>query len=96
MVNSAIVGVVMGLACALFPTGWSHPTIAKVCNSSSYDSALCEVGKSYMLACITACGSVLMAALAFILAYRQVTLLPWTDGEISCFIHYPYHYSLSL
>lgn len=76
-----VLGVVMGLACAMFPTGWDNPTVAKVCRSSSYDSASCGIGKSYVLAGITACDSVVMAVLAFILAYRQVTLLPWTEGK---------------
>lgn len=69
----------MGLACALFPTGWGSSEISKVCASSSYDSGLCGIGKSYVLAGITASDSVVMAVLAFILAYRQVTLLPWTE-----------------
>lgn len=71
----------MGLACALFPTGWGSQTIAKVCQSSSYDPGLCNVGNSFLLAGISGCDSVVMAILAFILAYRQVTLLPWAkDG----------------
>ena len=72
----------MGLACTIFPTGWGSSTITNVCKSSSYDSALCGIGKSYVLAGITACDSVVMAVLAFILAYRQVTLLPWTEGNL--------------
>lgn len=69
----------MGGACAMFPTGWTSSTITEVCKSSSFDSGVCTIGKSYVLAGVTACDAVVMAVLAFILAYRQVTLLPWTD-----------------
>lgn len=64
----------------MFPTGWASSTISSVCKSSSFDSGVCTIGKSYVLAGVAACDAVVMAVLAFILAYRQVTLLPWTEG----------------
>ena len=79
-------GIVMGMACAMFPTSWGNDAITQVCKSSSYDSGSCGIGKSYVLAGITACDSVVMAVLAFILAYRQVTLLPWTEGLSYLFV----------
>lgn len=71
----------IGMAGAMFPTGWGSSTIASVCKSSSFNSGVCTIGKSYVLAGVSACDAVVMAVLAFILAYRQVTLLPWSEGK---------------
>ena len=73
-------GISMGLACALYPGGWSEPLVKQICKSDNYDPGVCTLGKSYVLAMVTAGDAIILSALAFILAYRQVTLLPWQSS----------------
>lgn len=72
-----VIAVFMLLACIIFPSGWDADVVAGVCRSSDYDSGDCHIQWTYILAIIAIFDAIILAVLAFVLAYRHVKLLPW-------------------
>lgn len=70
----------MFLACVIYPAGWDAPEVVSVCNSSAYDSNRCYILWAYILAIVAIFDAIVLAILAFVLAYKRVKLLPW-QGE---------------
>ncbi|XP_076447832.1 LHFPL tetraspan subfamily member 3 protein-like isoform X2 [Babylonia areolata] len=73
-----IAAVLMLLGCIIFPNGWDHVDIRKVCgiDSGSYDIGVCGLRWGYILAIILIFDEAILAILAFVLAAKQARLLP--------------------
>ncbi|CAG9766403.1 unnamed protein product [Ceutorhynchus assimilis] len=68
-------GAALIAGCALYPYGWSHDSVQKICGSSDkYIFGDCGVRWAYLLAAIGCLDAIILATLAFILATRHVTL----------------------
>ncbi|KAF6021772.1 LHFPL3 [Bugula neritina] len=71
----------MFLACVIYPGGWSADVVQQLCQSDSYVSGKCYIQWTYYLAIISIFDAIVLAILAFVLAYRQVKLLPWQSSD---------------
>lgn len=69
--------IFMFLACVIYPGGWDAEVVRNLCGSSSYDSGNCYIQWTYYLAIVAIFDAIILAILAFVLAVRQVKLLPW-------------------
>lgn len=80
----------MFLACVIYPGGWDAEVVKEVCASDAYDSGNCSILWAYILAIIAIFDGIVLAALAFVLAFKHVKLLPWQSKCLHSYIHSRY------
>jgi len=70
------------LACVIYPGGWSADAVRTICRSDYYDSGDCSIQWAYILAIVAIFDGIVLAVLAFVLAFRTVKLLPWQGKSV--------------
>ena len=78
----------MFLACVIYPGGWDAEIVQRLCSSGSYDSGNCFLQWTYYLAIIAIFDAIVLAALAFVLAIKQVRLLPWQGNAKKLWLYF--------
>ncbi|ELU17108.1 hypothetical protein CAPTEDRAFT_20715 [Capitella teleta] len=66
-------GICMFLGCVIFPAGWGHKNVQRLCGSDTdgYNIGHCNIRWAYILAIIGIFDALILSLLAFILANRQ-------------------------
>jgi len=73
--------IFMFLGCVIFPGGWDHIYVKRICgdNARGYHLGDCDMRWAYILAIIGVFDIMILAILAFVLAFRQAD--KWTKYE---------------
>ncbi|KAL8587136.1 hypothetical protein ACOMHN_026104 [Nucella lapillus] len=73
-----IAALFMFLGCVIFPNGWDHSSVRKVCglDAGKYTIGDCGIRWAFILAIILIFDAAILAILAFVLAAKQARLLP--------------------
>lgn len=76
-------GLCMFLGCVVFPAGWDHPEVQRMCGTEAdrYHIGLCGIRWAYILAIIGIFDAFILAILAFVLATRQAKWMPEYAGQ---------------
>ena len=82
----------MFLGCVIYPNGWDNIMVKRICGDtmSPYHLGLCQMRWAYILAIVGVFDILILAILAFVLAFRQAD--KWTkydqlrDGKGALFI----------
>ena len=62
----------MFLGCVIYPGGWSDANVVYFCaDSRGYVMGQCRIGWAYILAMVGIFDALLLAVLAFVIAFRQ-------------------------
>ena len=73
--------IFMFLGCVIYPGGWDHIMVRRICGdeASGYHLGKCDMRWAYILAIIGVFDILILAILAFVLAFRQAD--KWTKYE---------------
>lgn len=68
----------MILGCVIYPNGWDHHVVRRICgqNADKFQLDRCGIRWAYILAIILIFDAIILAVLAFVLASKQAKLLP--------------------
>jgi hypothetical protein len=71
-----VCAIFMFLACVIFPAGWDHPIVRRICGPSAgeYDLGECGIRWAYILAIIGIFDAAILAVLAFFLASKRAKI----------------------
>ncbi|ESO91436.1 hypothetical protein LOTGIDRAFT_105456 [Lottia gigantea] len=71
-----ISAIFMFLACVIYPNGWDHPEVEKICGSDANEFRLgeCQVRWAYILAILGIFDALVLAVLAFFLATKRAKI----------------------
>lgn len=71
-----ICAIFMFIACVIFPAGWDHEEVQKVCgpNADAYDLGECDIRWAYILAILGIFDAAILAVLAFFLASKRAKI----------------------
>lgn len=70
---SIVSAIFMFLACVIFPSGWDHKEVQRLCGDTAgqYKLGYCAVRWGYILAILGIFDAALLAILAFVLASKR-------------------------
>jgi len=73
-----LAGVLMLLACIVYPTGWDHPSVRVICGQQAdqFELGSCGIRWGYVLAIVMVLDAFILAILAMVLAKGQTNLMP--------------------
>lgn len=73
-----ISAVFLILGCVIYPNGWDHHVVRRICgqNADKYRLDRCGIRWAYILAIVLIFDAIILAVLAFVLASKQAKLLP--------------------
>ncbi|KAH9509056.1 LHFPL tetraspan sub member 3 protein [Bulinus truncatus] len=71
-------GTLIAISCIVYPGGWYHPDVKKVCGAQSgrYNIGECGMRWGYALAIVLIFDAFILCILAWVLATKQANLLP--------------------
>jgi len=81
-----LIAICMLLACIIYPSGWGADVVANTCGSESYDAGRCKIQWTYILAIVAIFDAIILAVLAFVLAFKHTKLLPWQEKAGAAYV----------
>jgi len=70
-----VCAIFMFLACVIFPAGWDHPIVQRICpGSGEYELGDCGIRWAYILAILGIFDALILAVLAFFLASKRAKI----------------------
>ncbi|GFO44441.1 hypothetical protein PoB_007094600 [Plakobranchus ocellatus] len=71
-----ICAIFMFLACIIFPSGWDHPEVKRICGDGAgeFDLGECDIRWAYILAILGIFDAAILAVLAFFLAAKRAKI----------------------
>lgn len=70
LINDFKLGILISIACLIYPLGWSDRRLHDICESSYFHIGKCEVKWAYVLAIVQSISSLFLSLLAYVLSTK--------------------------